>query len=64
MGRLQAVLIGAMPFLLLIALRYVAPAGMMRAFFESPLGIAAVVLVVALDVAGFLAIRKITTIEV
>ncbi len=64
MGRLQAILIGSMPFLLLFALNYVAPPGMMEAFFGSPLGIAAIVLVIGLDVAGFLVIRRITTIEV
>ena len=64
MGRLQAVLIGSMPFFLLFALNYVAPQGMMSAFFDSPFGIAAIILVVVLDVAGFLVIRRITTIEV
>ena len=63
MGRLQAVMIGAMPFVLMLGMSFVAPQ-MMDMFFDSVLGIVAIVLVVVLDIAGFLVIRTITTIEV
>ena len=63
MGRLQAVMIGAMPFVLMVGLYYISPQ-MMSAFFHSALGIVAVVAVVVLVTCGFLAIRKITNIEV
>ena len=63
MGRLQAAMIGAMPFVLMVGLYYISPR-MMSAFFHSALGIVAVVAVVVLVACGFLAIRKITNIEV
>ncbi|MBQ7208056.1 MAG: type II secretion system F family protein [Lentisphaeria bacterium] len=63
MGRLQAAMIGAMPFVLMVGLYYISPR-MMSAFFHSALGIVAVVAVVVLVTCGFLAIRKITNIEV
>ena len=56
-------MIGAMPFVLMLGMSFVAPQ-MMDMFFDSVLGIVAIVLVVVLDIAGFLVIRKITTIEV
>ena len=63
MGRLQAIMIGAMPFLLLIGLNHIAPQ-MMQLFFNSAIGIISLIAVVVLVICGFLAIRKITTIEV
>lgn len=63
MGRLQAAMIGAMPFVLMVGLYYISPR-MMSAFFHSALGSVAVVAVVVLVACGFLAIRKITNIEV
>ena len=63
MGRLQAAMIGAMPFVLLVGLYYISPQ-MMSMFLHSALGIVAVAAVVVLVVCGFLAIRKITNIEV
>ena len=63
MGRLQALMIGCMPFLLLWGMYYVSP-GMMNAFMNSPAGYIALVIVVILDVIGFLVIKKITTIDV
>ena len=63
MGRLQATMIGAMPFVLMVGLNYVSP-DMMSLFWSSAAGIIAVVVVVILVVCGFLAIRKITNIEV
>ncbi|MBQ4314657.1 MAG: type II secretion system F family protein [Lentisphaeria bacterium] len=63
MGRLQAIMIGAMPFLLLFGLSHIAPQ-MMQIFFNSAVGIIAIVAVFVLVICGFLAIKKITTIEV
>ena len=63
MGRLQAIMIGAMPFLLLIGLNHIAPQ-MMQMFFNTAVGIIALIAVIVLVICGFLAIRKITTIEV
>ena len=62
-GRLQAYIIGAMPFLLLAAMAKIAP-DMVDAFFNSPLGLLIMLLVIGLVVTGFLIIRKITTIDV
>lgn len=63
MGRLQALMIGAMPFVLMIGLSYVSP-DMMSMFYNSIAGIISIVVIVILVVCGFLAIRKITNIEV
>ena len=63
MGRLQALLIGGMPFLLLLGMRYVNPQ-MIAGFFDSFYGWIALVAIIILDIAGILTIRKITTIEV
>ncbi len=62
-GRLQAFLIGSMPFLLMLAFAYVAP-DMMDAFFSSVFGVILIGFTVLLDVCGFLIIRKITTIDI
>lgn len=63
MGRLQALMIGAMPFVLMIGLSYVSP-DMMAMFYNSVAGIISIAVIVILVVCGFLAIRKITNIEV
>lgn len=63
MGRLQALMIGCMPFLLLWGMYYVSP-GMVGAFMNSPVGYISLVVVIILDVIGFLVIKKITTIDV
>jgi tight adherence protein B len=63
MGRLQATMIGVMPFVLMVGLNYVSP-DMMSLFMSSAAGIIAIVVVVILVICGFLAIRKITNIEV
>lgn len=62
-GRLQAYVIGAMPFLLMAAMNYVAP-GMMAGFFHSAFGLVMIVIVVLMVVCGFLLIKKITTIDI
>lgn len=63
MGRLQALMIGCMPFLLLWGMYNVSP-GMISAFMNTPIGYIAMIIVVILDVIGFLVIKKITTIDV
>ena len=63
MGRLQAILIGAMPFLLLLGMHYVNPV-MIANFFDTIYGWIALVVIIILDICGILVIRKITTIEV
>lgn len=62
-GRLQAWIIGAMPFLLLLAMSHIAPE-MTDTFFSSLIGILLLVLVVILVACGFLMIRKITSIDI
>ena len=63
MGRLQAVMIGAMPFLLLLGMYQISPK-MMDSFMGSLLGVGAMIGVVVLVLAGFFTIRKITNVEV
>lgn len=63
MGRMQAIVIGAMPFMLLAGLAFVSPR-MFAGFFDSPVGFVAMGVVTVLVIAGFAAIKKITTIEV
>ena len=63
MGRLQAMMIGAMPFVLIFGLYYVSP-DMMGSFLHSAIGVASIIVVIILVTCGFLAIRKITNIEV
>ena len=62
-GRLQAVIIGLMPFALFFAMMYVAP-DMMNNFFSSVVGILFLMGVIILDVMGFIVIQKITTIDI
>lgn len=63
MGRMQAWMIGAMPFALLIGINYVAPS-LTAGLFDSILGYVMLAAVLVLDVIGFLVIRKITTIDI
>jgi tight adherence protein B len=62
-GRLQSYIVGAMPFLLMIVMNYIAP-DMMSAFFNSMAGILLILGAVMLVVMGFLVIRKITNIDI
>jgi tight adherence protein B len=62
-GRLQSYVVGAMPFLLMIVMNYIAP-DMMGAFFNSMAGILLILGAVMLVVMGFLVIRKITNIDI
>lgn len=63
MGRMQAWMIGVMPFLLLLAIRVVAPE-IMSGLFDSMIGYGLLFVIVLLDIAGFWAIRRITAIDV
>ena len=62
-GRMQAVIIGLMPWALFIAMMYIAT-DMMTNFFSSLPGILCIIVVIVLDVSGFLLIRKITSIDI
>jgi tight adherence protein B len=62
-GRLQSYVVGAMPFLLMIVMNYIAPE-MMSAFFNSMAGIFMILGVIGLVIAGFLVIKKITNIDI
>ena len=63
MGRMQAWMIGAMPFVLLIGINYVAPS-LLAGLFDSIIGYLLIAGVLALVICGFLVIRKITTIDI
>ena len=63
MGRMQAWMIGAMPFVLLIGINYVSPA-LLEGIFDSIIGYALLGGVFLLVTIGFLVIRKITTIDI
>lgn len=62
-GRMQAWIIGLVPFGLMLALFYIAP-DMMDSFFSNFIGILLLIGVILLDICGFLMIRKITTIDI
>ena len=57
-GTMQAYVVGAMPFILMFAMNYVAPK-MMSVFFDSIIGIFLIIGVALLVVIGFLSIKKI-----
>lgn len=63
MGRLQGIVVGAMPALLLLALSLMEPK-MIKTFVTSLPGIITLVVVVLLEIAGALVIRKIIRIKV
>jgi len=62
-GRLQGMVVGAMPFFLGFGL-YVIDPGMMLGFFRSVFGIAVLILILFLEIMGALVIRKIINIDV
>jgi tight adherence protein B len=62
-GRLQGIVVGAIPVLLLVVLAFMDPK-MITSFVTSVPGIACLVVVVILEVAGAVVIRKITRIEI
>ncbi len=63
MGRMQAWLIGIMPFALLVGINYVVPS-LMDGIFDSFIGYAMLAVVLILDIIGFAVIRRITTIDI
>jgi tight adherence protein B len=62
-GRLQGLIVGAMPFVLMVVLTMLDPE-MMGGFFHSRIGMVAIGVVVILVAAGALVIRKIIRIEI
>lgn len=62
-GKMQASVIGAMPFILMLAMTYIAPQ-MMDSFFHSIIGILIIAGALVLVVVGFFVIKKITTIDI
>ncbi len=62
-GKLQGIVMSSLPVLLIIVLLRIEPAAMSK-LFTTQMGWAVLALVVAMQVLGFLAIRKITTIDV
>lgn len=62
-GRLQGIVVGSVPALLLLAMTMMDPQ-MMMPFFHSRMGIATLVVVAGLEIGGALIIRKIVTIKV
>ena len=62
-GTLQAYIVGAMPFILMFAMNYIAP-DMMSIFFDSLIGIFLIIGVVLLVLLGFFSIKKITKIDI
>jgi tight adherence protein B len=62
-GRLQGIVVGAMPALLFLVL-YTLDPEMMRDFYTSGLGMMAIGLVIVLDILGFYVIRRIVNIDV
>ena len=62
-GRLQGMVLGALP-LVLLAVLYMLDADLVRGFFTKPLGVLLFFIVIILDVCGFLVIRKIVAIDI
>lgn len=62
-GRLQGVVVGALPLLLAVVLSIMEPAAM-HAMISTPIGWAAVTAIGALETAGFVMIRRIVNIDV
>lgn len=62
-GRLQGLVLGLLPMLLLFVL-YVMEPEMVRGFFGNPLGIVLFLFVIGLEACGYLVIRKIVSIDI
>jgi len=62
-GRLQAYIVGALPYLLMLVMNYISP-DMMSGFFNSIAGLAMIIGASLLVFAGFLTIKKITNIDI
>ena len=63
MGRLQGLVVGLIPIFLLFIMTLLDPTMMMN-FYTSVVGISMLVLVVMIEIVGFLVIRKIVNIDV
>ncbi len=63
MGRLQGLVVGAMPLALLFFMTMIDPR-MMTPFFQSKAGVGVLLVTAVLEILGFLAIRKVTNIRV
>ena len=63
MGRLQGIVVGLMPALLLLALTALDPV-MMKSFYTSSVGIGLLILTGVLELVGYLVIRKIVNIDI
>ena len=61
-GKLQGLIIGLLPLLLMLALAVMDPAPM-RLLFTTPMGWAILGLIAALEATGFLLIRRIVSID-
>ena len=62
-GRLQGIVLGSLPMLLLLVLFFLDPE-LVKGFFTQPIGVALFLVVVVLELCGFLVIRKIVTIDI
>lgn len=62
-GRLQGMIVGALPLFLMLVLAFMDP-GAMRALIEHPLGWVALGVMFVLELTGFMLIRRIVAIEV
>jgi tight adherence protein B len=63
-GRLQGLVLGGLPLILLSILYFFVDKQIIRNFFTHPIGIAAAVAVGILEICGFLTIRKIVNIDI
>ncbi len=63
-GRLQGMVLGGMPLILLAILYFFVDKQIIRSFFTHPIGIVAAVVVGILEICGFLTIRKIVNIDI
>ena len=62
-GRLQGVIVGALPLVLLVVLSFMEPA-VMSVLLREPLGWFALALIAMLELLGFVLIRRIVAIEI
>ncbi|OVE77957.1 hypothetical protein BVX99_01120 [bacterium F16] len=63
-GRMQGMVLGLMPVILLAVLYFFVDPNIVRGFFSHPIGIAAAVVVAILETCGFLVIRKIVNVDI
>ena len=62
-GRLQGIVLGSLP-LVLLGILYLMDPEMIRNFFTQPIGIFLFFVVIMLEIGGFLVIRKIVNIDI